>query len=64
MCQINNFISHFKKVVKEEQITLKASKRKISDQWFSFSVITLEKEQLKYIINEKSKIIKIIIDIK
>lgn len=64
MCQINNFISHFKKVVKEEQITLKASKRKISDQWFSFSVTTLEKEQLKYIINEKSKIIKIIIDIK
>ena len=63
MCQINNFISHFKKVVKEEQITLKASKRKISDQWFSFSVTTLEKEQLKYIINEKSKIIKIIIDI-
>ena len=64
MCQINNFICHLKKVVKEEQIKLKASKRKISDQWFSFSVTTLEKEQLKYIINEKSKIIKIIIDIK
>lgn len=45
MCQINNFISHLKKVVKEEQIKLKASKRKISDQWFSFSVTTLEKEQ-------------------
>ena len=64
MCQINNFICHLNKVVKEEQIKLKASKRKISDQWFSFSVTTLEKEQLKYIINEKSKIIKIIIDIK
>ena len=64
MCQINNFICHLNKVVKEEQIKLKASKRKISDQWFSFSITTLEKEQLKYIINEKSKIIKIIIDIK
>ena len=29
MCQINNFICHLKKVVKEEQIKLKASKRKI-----------------------------------
>lgn len=64
MCQINNFISHLKKVVKEEQIKLKASKRKISDQWFSFSVKTLEKEQLKYIIKERNKIIKIAVDIK
>lgn len=64
MCQINNFISHLKKVVKEEQIKLKASKRKISDQWFSFSVTTLEKEQLKYIIKERNKIIKIAVDIK
>lgn len=64
MCQINNFISHLKKVVKEEQIKLKASKRKISDQWFSFSVTTLEKEQLIYIIKERNKIIKITVDVK
>ena len=54
--QINNVTSHLKNVVNEEQIKSKVSRGKVSNQWLSFSLKTLEKEQIKSKVNKRNKI--------